>query len=247
MTANDLYHDLILQGFSLSVNGERLTLSPSSQLTDELRTKIRSYKADLMALLATNDHYEKIAVSEVCPKLDAPIHYPKSAVENISPHIEDGQLTPMEEVTPTWLMDRYAHLITCQQCEHLTDTGYCRVKPLVKPMPEAMHDCGEFNQLKTERISIVNAPYTQSELKDLLDRNEKPLFQHMVDCRKCCLEDSYYCEDVFTIGSNYEYSLLCFDDADRKRESLLNAVVKARVTRRKVFVGYPNANVPQPC
>jgi hypothetical protein len=104
-----------------------------------------------------------------------------------------------------------------------------------------------FNALKTERISIVNAPYTQTELKDLLGRDEKPLFQHLVDCRECCLQDSHYCEDVFTIGSNYEDSLLCFDDADRKRESLLNAVIKARVTMRKVFVGYPNANVPPPC
>ena len=255
MTANDLYHDLILQGFSLSVNGERLTLSPSSQLTDDLRAKIRIYKADLMALLATNDHHEKIVVSEVCPKLDAPIHYPKSAVEKIRltqseetyPPTVDGQLTPMEEVTPTWSMDRYAHLITCQQCENLSLTGYCRVKPQYKPIPEAMHDCGEFNQLKTERITIENKPYSKVELNDLLGRDEKPLFQHLVDCRKCCLENSQYCEDVFTIGSNYEDSLLCFDDADRKRESLLNAVVKARVTRRKVFVGYPNANVPPPC
>lgn len=114
-------------------------------------------------------------------------------------------------------------------------------------MPVAMHDCGEFNQLKTERINIENKPYSKVELNDLLGKDEKPLFQHLVDCRKCCLQDSHYCEDVFTIGSNYEDSLLCFDDADRKRESLLNAVVKARVTRRKVFVGYPNANVPPPC
>jgi hypothetical protein len=78
-------------------------------------------------------------------------HHPKSAVEKIRltqseeayPPTVDGKLTPMEEVTPTWFMDRYAHLITCQQCEHLTLTGYCRVKPQVKPMPEAMHDCGE--------------------------------------------------------------------------------------------------------
>ena len=104
-----------------------------------------------------------------------------------------------------------------------------------------MHDCGEFNQLKTERITIEDKPYTQSELKDLLGRDERPLFQHLVDCRRCCLEDSEYCEDVFAIGSRYEDSLLCFDDAVSKRESLLNAVVKARVTRRKVFVGYPYA------
>lgn len=55
MTAFDLYHDLIGHGFSLSVNGDKLVLIPSSQLTDNLRAQIRTYKPDLMALLAAND------------------------------------------------------------------------------------------------------------------------------------------------------------------------------------------------
>ena len=270
MNAADLYQTLKSTGVNLWVHGDKLRFAPQDLVTTNLLSEIKTFKLELITLISTksftdktassssctvNDHYEKIAVSEVCPKLDAPIHYQKIAVEKIRltqseeayPPTLDGQLPPMEEVTPTWLMDRYAHLITCQQCEHLTLTGYCRVKPQVKPIPEAMHDCVSFDARKTPRISIVNAPYTQMELKDLLGRDEKPLFQHLVDCRKCCLENSQYCEDVFTIGSNYEDSLLCFDDADRKRESLLNAVVKARVTRRKVFVGYPNANVPPPC
>ncbi len=285
MNAADLYQTLKSTGVNLWVHGDKLRFAPQDLVTTNLLSEIKTFKLELITLISTksftdktassssctvNDHYEKIAVSEVCPKLDAPIHYQKIAVEKIRltqseeaypptvdgkhsqivevyPHIEDGQLTPVKEVTPTWLMDRYAHLITCQQCEHLTLTGYCRVKPQVKPIPEAMHDCVSFDARKTPRISIVNAPYTQMELKDLLGRDEKPLFQHLVDCRECCLQDSHYCEDVVAIGSNYEDSLLCFDDADRKRESLLNAVVKARVTRRKVFVGYPNANVPPPC
>mgnify|MGYP000302426740 CR=1 FL=1 len=248
MTALDSYHDLTEQGFNFWLEQGALKChAPKGKMTADILAWLKASKKELISLLTKTNHHEKIVASEVCPKLDVPIPDTKSAVENISPHIEDRQLSPMEEVTPTWLMDRYAHLITCQQCEHLTLTGYCRVKPQVKPMPDAMQDCGEFNQLETERINIVNAPYTQTELKDLLGRDEKPLFQHLVDCRDCCLEDSHYCDDVVAIGSRYEDSLLCFDDADRKRESLLNAVVKARVTRRKVFVGYPNANVPPPC
>ena len=236
------------------------------ELITLISTKSFTDKTASSSSCTVNDHHPKTEVKPVIQEtvrqaLDAQFeplnkgisttdltHQLANQVENVSPHIEDGQLSPVEEVTPTWLMDRYAHLITCQQCEHLTLTGYCRVKPQVKPMPEAMQDCGEFKQLQTERIiPVENAPYTQTEINDLLDRDEKPLFQHLVDCRRCCLEDSEYCEDVFAIGSRYEDSLLCFDDAASKRESLLNAVVKARVTRRKVFVGYPYANVPPPC
>lgn len=256
MTALDSYHDLTEQGFNFWLEQGALKChAPKGKMTADILAWLKASKKELISLLTKTNQYEKIAVSEVCPKLDAPIHYQKSAVEKIRltqseeayPPTVDGKLSPMEEVTPTWSTDRYAHLITCQQCEHLTSTGYCRIKSTVKPIPEAMHDCGEFNQLKIERINIENKPYSKVELNDLLGRDEKPLFQHLVDCRKCCLEDSHYCEDVFTIGSNYEDSLLCFDDADRKRESLLSAVIKARVTRRKVFVGYPDANVPPPC
>ena len=198
-----------------------------------------------------NHHYEKIAVSEVCPKLDAPIHYQKSAVENSRltqseeayPPTVDGQLTPMEEVTPTWLMDRYAHLITCQQCEHLTSTGYCRVKPQVKPIPEAMHDCGEFNQLKTERITIEDKPYSKMELNDLLGKDEKELFHHLLECRQCDFEAARYCPEVFTTGKRYDDLLLSFDNAPIKREALLNTVIRARISGRKVFVGLDYANI----
>lgn len=106
------------------------------------------------------EHYETFVVKEVCPKLDAPTHHTKSAVDNVSPQIEDGQNSPTVEVTLSWSMDRYAHLITCQQCEHLTSTGYCRVKPQYKPMPEAMRDCVSFETLQGERVVIENAPYS---------------------------------------------------------------------------------------
>ena len=202
MTAYDLYHELIVQGFSLSVNKGKLDLAPSSQLTDNLRAQIRTYKADLMALLASNDH------------------------------------------TPT--ANRYAQLITCQQCEHLTLTGHCSVKPQYKPQPEAMRDCSSFEAVSGERVAITNAPYSASELNDLLSRYEKKLFYHLVDCVACYFMESRYCVDAFAIGSSYDAMLLVFEDATSKREALLNAVIRARISGRKVFVSLDHDKVPPP-
>ena len=202
MTAYDLYHELIVQGFSLSVNGGKLDLAPSSQLTDNLRAQIRTYKADLMALLASNDH------------------------------------------TPT--ANRYAHLITCQQCEHLTLTGHCRVKPQYKPQPEAMRDCSSFEAVSGERVVIENAPYSTVELNDLLSRYEKKLFNHLLECKQCDFEAARYCAEVFTTGSSYDALLLVFDDAASKREALLNAVIRARISGHSVFVSLDHDQVPPP-
>ena len=189
MTAYDLYHELIVQGFSLSVNKGKLDLAPSSQLTDNLRAQIRTYKADLMALLASNDH------------------------------------------TPT--ANRYAQLITCQQCEHLTLTGYCRVKPQVKPMPEAMHDCASFEAVSGERVAITQTQtYTATEL---LTRCEEPLFNHLLNCSICHIERGEYCLQGKERGKNYDDVLLPFDDAQAKRESLALRVDKALISGRSVF------------
>ena len=193
MTAYDLYHELIVQGFSLSVNGGKLDLAPSSQLTDNLRAQIRTYKADLMALLASNDH------------------------------------------TPT--ANRYAHLITCHQCEHFSTAGHCNVKPQYKPLPEAMRDCSSFEAVSGERVAITNAPYSASELNDLLSRYEKKLFDHLLKCKQCDFEAARYCAEVFTTGSSYDALLLVFDDAASKREALLTQVIKARISGRSVFGG----------
>ena len=203
MTAYDLYHELIVQGFSLSVNKGKLDLAPSSQLTDNLRAQIRTYKADLMALLASNDH------------------------------------------TPT--ANRYAQLITCQQCEHLTDDDHCRVKPQFKPMVEAMRDCGQFEQVSSKRPSEVRSvPYSTTELNDLLSRYEQKLFYHLIDCVACSFMDSRYCVDAFAIGSSYDAMLLVFDDAASKRDALLNTVIRARISGRKVFVSLDHDQVPPP-
>ena len=176
---------------------------------------------------ATNDHYENIVVSE---NNRAPTHYLKSVVTTSPPNYQQ----------------RYAHLITCQQCEHFTPTGHCRVKPQYKPQPEAMRDCASFEAVSGERAAIENEPYSANELNDLLSRYEKKLFHHLVDCRDCCLQDSRYCGDAFAIGSSYDAMLLCFDDAASKKDALLNTVIRARISGRSVFVSLDHDNLPTP-
>lgn len=151
------------------------------------------------------------------------------------------------EVTPTWSIDNYAHLITCQQCEHLTDDDHCRVKPQFKPMVEAMRDCGQFEQVSSKRPSEVRSvPYSTTELNDLLSRYEQKLFYHLIDCVACSFMDSRYCVDAFAIGSSYDAMLLVFDDAASKRDALLNTVIRARISGRKVFVSLDHDQVPPP-
>lgn len=191
------------------------------------------------------EHYEKFVVTEVCPKLDAPIHHTKSAVENIRltqseetyPPTVDGKHSPTVEVTLLNFMERYSHLITCQQCEHLTDDDHCRVKAHYKPMPEAMRDCMSFEAVSGERVAIANAPYSVSELNDLLGLYEKKLFNHLLECKQCDFEAARYCAEVFTTGSSYDAMLLVFDDANAKREVLLTQVIRARISGRSVFGG----------
>ena len=142
--------------------------------------------------------------------------------------------------------DRYILLITCQQCKHLSTTGYCKVKPQYKPQPEAIRDCASFEAIQGERTPIDNTPYSASELNDLLSRYEKKLFYHLVECVACSFMDSRYCVDAFAIGSSYDAMLLVFDDAASKRDALLNAVIRARISGRKVFVSLDHDQVPPP-
>ncbi len=109
-----------------------------------------------------------------------------------------------------------------------------------------MRDCVSFDAVSKLNVSHRNAPYSASELNDLLSRYEKKLFHHLVDCVACSFMDSRYCVDAFAIGSSYDAMLLVFDDAASKREALLNAVIKARISGRKVFVSLDHDQVPPP-
>lgn len=161
---------------------------------------------------------------------------PSSEYKNFKT-LQDVATIQTEHSAQTDVQDRYAHLITCQQCEHLSDDDHCRMKAHYKPQPEAKRECVSFEAVSGERVAIVNAPYSANELNDLLSRYEKKLFHHLVDCRDCYLQDSRYCVDAFAIGSSYDAMLLVFDDANAKREVLLTQVIRARISGRSVFGG----------
>lgn len=228
MNTATLYRDLTVQGVTLYLDGGALRYrAPKGKMTPDVIANIKTHKLELISLLATNDHYENIVVSE---NNRAPTHYLKSVVTTSPPNYQQ----------------RYAHLITCQQCEHFTPTGYCRVKPQYKPLPDAMRDCVSFEKVAGERVAITNAPYSASELNDLLSRYEKKLFSHLLECKQCDFEAARYCAEVFTTGSSYDALLLVFDDAASKREALLNTVIRARISGRSVFVSIDHDNLPTP-
>ena len=204
MTALNSYHDLTDQGFNFWLEKGALKYrAPKGKMTADILAWLKTHKTELISLLETNEHSEKIVADEV-----------STTGKNIA-H------TPIEERPPTWSMDRYAHLITCQQCEHLTLTGYCRVKSLTKPMPDAMRECTKFNQLTNERTKISNVPYTQSELDNLITHCKSLLLSHLAQCPSCKISHPHFCTDASAINSDYEAMLLCFENADTRQDYLI--------------------------
>jgi len=206
---------------------------------ENLKPTTENSAVKMSEVLPTSARYQKSAVKE-----NSTIGLLKESVVVV---LREGESYPQtEDRIQTWNMDRYSNKVKCQQCEHLTPTGYCRVKPQYKPLPEAMRDCVSFEAVSGERAAIENAPYSTTELNELLSRYEKKLFHHLVDCVACSFMESRYCVDAFAIGSSYDAMLLVFDDAASKREALLNAVIKARISGRKVFVSLDHNKVPPP-
>ncbi len=186
---------------------------------------------------AANDHY---AISVVTPVIQEtvgqsePLNGVNANHENLvaHPQTEDGPLS------------RYIDLVKCQQCENLSLTGFCTVKPQYKPMPDAMRDCSSFDAAKRERITIQGEPYTQEELSNLMGRYEKRLFHHLVKCDLCVVSNHRYCVDGFAIGNAYEAVLLCFDSADAIRDKLITKVVRTRLSGYSVFEVYRRPDAP---
>ena len=206
---------------------------------ENLKPTTENSAVEMQEVFPSSTHYQKSTVKE-----NSTIGLLKESVVVV---LREGESYPQtEDKIQAWNMDRYTHLITCQQCEHLTSTGYCRVKPQYKPQPEAMRDCVSFETLQGERVVIENAPYSTVELNDLLSRYEKKLFNHLLECKQCDFEAARYCAEIFTTGSSYDALLLVFDDAASKREALLNTVIRARISGRSVFVSIDHDNLPTP-
>lgn len=213
MNTATLYRDLTVQGVTLYLDGGALRYrAPKGKMTPDVLANIKTHKLELVSLLATNDHHE-------------------NNINNIESIVRESNRE--SDNISTWSMDRYTHLITCQQCEHLTSTGYCRVKPQYKPQPEAMRDCSSFEAVSGERVAITQTQtYTAIEL---LTRCEEPLFNHLLNCSICHIERGEYCLQGKERGKNYDDVLLPSDDALAKRESLALRVDKALISGRSVF------------
>ena len=54
MGAPDLLQHLFAAGFRIDADGDKLTIKPASELTDEQRQQVRAHKTELLALLATD-------------------------------------------------------------------------------------------------------------------------------------------------------------------------------------------------
>ena len=216
MNTATLYRDLTVQGVTLYLDGGALRYrAPKGKMTPDVLANIKAHKLELVSLLATNDPYENNINS-----IESIVRKSNRESDNIS----------------TWSMDRYAHLVTCQQCEHLTLTGHCSVKPQYKPQPEALRKCDSFELLKSERLSIVKVtPYTATEL---LSHYEKPLFNHLLTCPYCHIEKAQYCLNGYAMGSVYDALLLNRDDAQARRESFALQVDRACISGRSVYVPF---------
>ena len=188
----------------------------------------------------------------------------------VNPQIEDGQLnrksadkpttqnlgdalktepTPQIEDASTdkrkisFNLDDYRHLVTCNQCEHLSLTGSCK-RLDKRVIPEAMRECDSFKLLKSKRLSIVKvAPYATAEL---LTHYEKPLFNHLLACPYCHVLRGEYCINGYAMGSVYDALLLNRDDAQARRESLALRVDRACISGRRAFTAFNPTNAPPP-
>ncbi|NKN34101.1 hypothetical protein [Marichromatium bheemlicum] len=67
MDAAEILHTLADQGFSVAVDGERLTVAPVSRLTDDLRAEIREHRAEVVALLTAAGNAYLDAIGETDP------------------------------------------------------------------------------------------------------------------------------------------------------------------------------------
>ncbi len=236
LAANDHYENVVVKPV---IQKTVRQFDEVSTTGENLKPTTENSAVEMQEVFPSSTHYQKSTVKE-----NSTIGLLKESVVVV---LREGESYPQtEDKIQAWNMDRYSNKVKCHKCEHLTLTGYCRVKPQYKPMPEAMRDCASFEAVSGERVAITNAPYSASELNDLLKPYEKKLFNHLLECKQCDFEAARYCAEVFTTGNSYDALLLVFDDAASKREALLTQVIRARISGRSVFVSIDHDNLPTP-
>lgn len=88
-------------GIFAKAKGERIVVSPASQLTDDVRQFVRTYRLELLAELAANDHAPRLIAwritrngKTICMMIGEPITYDE-ALENARWHWPDVDVTPV--------------------------------------------------------------------------------------------------------------------------------------------------------
>ena len=90
-----------------------------------------------------------------------------------------------------------------------------------------------------------HSPTVEATPHDFMERYEKPLFYHALDCSICHIEQARYCANGYAIGSVYDALLLVCKDAQARREDLALRIDRACISGRSVFEAFNPANVQQ--
>jgi hypothetical protein len=106
MNAARLLSNLTGQGFALSVEGERLIVSPSSRLNETVRAEIRTHKAELLTLLLAANDPEPAKTSRLylVTQLDGAqfslSRHPPATLAEIERDYPGARIEPMPDLPP---------------------------------------------------------------------------------------------------------------------------------------------------
>jgi hypothetical protein len=209
------------QGVTVKAQGKRLHLEAKKQPPPELLASLKEKKEELLSLLAANE--DSLLTGTIVQKSIRPVSFTNDTtglkIENVPRNNDAAAVT----------LDRYRHLVTCQNCAHLSANGRCKVKVDYKPIPDAKQDCSRHQLLQETRQPVADAPYTPDELHALMRRQEDQLLNHLVHCPDCRASDRRWCAHGFTIGSAYDALLMVFDDADDRHQTFVDRVIRKRL------------------
>ncbi|MFE8032400.1 hypothetical protein [Thiohalocapsa marina] len=122
MNAAEILHTLTDQGFNMAVEGDRLTITPSSRLTDTLRAEIRTHKFALVELLTRPANDE--------PTPPPPATASRAEVEQWMDLVGETDPETRREVLANYGYPSFTYPDSgrraCRQCRNLEVDGGCR-------------------------------------------------------------------------------------------------------------------------
>lgn len=143
MGAQELLADLAGAGLTVMADGDRLVIRPASKLTDLIRAALREAKAEVLALLSTNEPAQKPGALDLAAVAwtDADI---EQFLDRRARLIRWGWAEAAAEALADRLVSRDREADdrrTCAECRH----GRTRRCPDAGPLPgDVLHRCGRF-------------------------------------------------------------------------------------------------------